>query len=226
MQQITIFGATGFVGKNLLKEAIKKGYAVKVLARNKEDLRGFEAFIEIVEGNYFDKDKLKNALNGSDVILSTVGPPKNGELSFEDEKKYINSMAFIIRQMEVNQQTRLINISGAGVKMANENLPLARKLLRVKLMAASKSTMNIKDRELQLLAQSNLDWTNIRPPMIQEKVEGELVADEIKFLGMAVDINQLCDFILAEIDNNEWIKKAPVLATKKINATKNNNELI
>lgn len=123
-------------------------------------------------------------------------------------------MSAIITQMVVNKQSRFINISDAGVKRDNENLPLARKMMRVMLKMASKSTITIKDRELQWLAESKLDWTSIRPPMIKEEVKGEWVADNNQFIGMAVDVNQLCDFMLDEIDGNAWLKKAPVVGTK------------
>ena len=213
MRQITILGATGFVGSKLVQEALNNRFKVKVLIRDKSKLKQGDN-LKIVEGNYFDKDKIQNALKGSEAILSTIGPPMNGRLSSDDEDNYINSLAYIIKEMQANKQTRFISISGAGVKRAHENLPLARKLLRVTLKAESISTINIKDRELQLLEQSNLDWTNIRPPMIKEEVEGKFVADENKYLGATVNVNQLCDFMLAEITNNEWIKKAPVIATK------------
>ncbi|MBD0777476.1 NAD(P)H-binding protein [Maribacter sp. ANRC-HE7] len=214
MKQITILGATGLVGKKLLQKAVENRIKVKVLVRNKEKLQDFAHVVEVIEGNYFDSNKLQKALEGSEVILSTIGPPINGKLSNDDEENYINSLAYIIKQMQENKQTRFISISGAGVKIPNENLPLTRKLLRVMIKSKSKSIISTKDRELQMLGQSNLDWTNIRPPMIKEKVDGRFVADETKFMGMSVDLNQLSEFMLAEINNNEWIKKAPVVGTK------------
>ena len=214
MEQITILGATGMVGKNLLQKAIDKRIRVKVLARNIEKLQGFSHAIEVIEGSYFDTAKLQKALEGSDAILSTIGPPMFGELSSDEEDRYINSLTYIIKQMQINKQTRLINISCAGVKRLHENLPFARKLLRVKLKAESKSTIIIKDRELQLLEQSNLDWTSICPPMIKEGVVGNFVAHENKYLGETVDLNQLTDFMLAEITNITWLKKVPIVGTK------------
>jgi putative NADH-flavin reductase len=118
MQQITILGATGFVGKNLLQKAIDKKMKIKVLARNKENLKGFVPaieVIEVIEGNYFDEEKLKIALEGSETILSTIGPAINYQLSPDEEDNYINSLAYIIKQMQENKQKRWINISGAGV---------------------------------------------------------------------------------------------------------------
>ena len=214
MKQITIFGASGMLGKNLLQKAIYNGLKVKVLSGNKEMLQEFAQTIEVIEGDYFNKNKLKSALEGSDAILSTIEPPMNDKLSSADEGLYINSLNYIIHQMLANNQSRWISISGAGIKLANENLPLARKLLRVKLKTESKSSVKIKDKELQLLEQSHLDWTNIRPPMIKEEVVGEFVADKNKFVSMAVDVNQLSEFMLAEISNKEWLKKAPVVGTK------------
>ena len=214
MKQITILGASGMVGTAILQKAVNKKLQVKVLARNKDKLTSLAAAIEVVEGSYFDKANLHDALEGSDAILSTIGPDINRTLSPDDEDGYINSLAYIIKQMRANKQRRWISLSGAGVKMPSESLPLARKLLRVKLMAESKSTMNIKDRELQLLEQSSLDWTSVRPPSIKEKVNGEFVADENKFIGNAVDLNQLSDFMLDELNNNKWIGKAPVVGTR------------
>jgi putative NADH-flavin reductase len=214
MQQITILGATGILGQKLLQKAIDKNIKVKVLARNTDKLRDFMQAIEVIDGNYFDIEKLKKALEGSEAILSTIGPSANSSLSLDDEDNYINSLTFIIKQMKANKQKRWINISSAGVKRTHENLPLARKLMRVKAMTASKSSIFIKEKELQLLEQSDLDWTCIRSSTIKEKVEGEFVADENKFIANTVDVNQLSDFMLAEITNNKWIKNAPVVGTK------------
>ncbi|WP_372772814.1 NAD(P)-dependent oxidoreductase [Mangrovibacterium sp.] len=214
MNQITILGATGLVGNNLLAKAIGRGYKVKVLVRNSHKLKGLTPQVEVIEGNYFDKGKLKQALEDSVAILSTIGPPLSNGVTATDETNYINSMAYMIEQMEANHQFRLISISGAGIVLPNENLPLARKLMRVMLKTTSRTTVNIKDKELKLLFESGLNWTNIRPPMIKEVVDGAFTVDENKFLGMAVDVNQLTDFMLDEIDNKRWLKKAPIVATK------------
>ena len=215
MPQITLLGATGRIGKNLLQKSINKGFQIKVLARNNEELRDFSPNVEVIEGNYFDLHTLEKVLQGSEAILSTIGPPMHQKLSVNDEENYINSLAFIIKEMEKNGQSRWLNISDAGAKMPHETLPLTRKLLRVKLKAISKSTIAIKDRELQLLEKSNLEWTSIRPPTIGDNVEGKFQTNEIDYLGTAVDLNQLTNFILAEMTDNKWLRKAPIVGTKQ-----------
>ncbi|MDV7186210.1 NAD(P)H-binding protein [Lutibacter sp. TH_r2] len=214
MKQITILGATSLVGKKLIKKALTKGIKIKALVKNKEEIQEYSHSIEIIEGNYFNKNTLEQALKGAQIVVSVIEPTFNNKLSKDDEDKYINIFRFILKQMQVNHQNRWISISNAGVKMSNEHLPLARKLLRVKIMETSKSTMNVRDRELYLIEQSKLDWTVVRAPAIKEKVEGKFVADNHKFVGAMVDSNQLSDFMLSEILNKKWIKKAPVVGTK------------
>lgn len=214
MKQISILGAAGPLGRNLLQKAINNGFRVKVLVRRKEKLGELIKFVEVVDGNYFDKNKLQKVLEGSEAILSTIGPPLFTELSLEDENNYIKSLAFIIEQMDINKQSRWLNISDAGAKMDMEKLPLARKLLRLSLKAESKSTIHIKDRELQLLEQSPLDWTSIRSPRIMEKAKGRFCVDDTNFSGTVVDLNQLSDFMIAEMTKDKWLKKAPVVGTK------------
>lgn len=58
MKQLTIFGATGFVGKILTRKAIDRSYKLKVLVRNKSKLGDLLNQVEIIEGNYFDKKDL------------------------------------------------------------------------------------------------------------------------------------------------------------------------
>ena len=214
MKQITILGAENLVGKILLQKAINKGIKVKVLVQNKEELKDFTQSIEVIEGSYFDKHKLQKALKNSQIILSTIDFDLHNNLTFEDEDKYINSIIFIIQQMKSNKQSRWISISSAGVKKEGENLSLARKILRVKLMTISKSIINVRERELHLLEKSNLDYTIVRCPIIKEKVEGTFIANDHNFAGNTVDTNQLSNFMFNEITTRNWLKSAPVVGIK------------
>jgi len=112
-----------------------------------------------------------------------------------------------------NNQKRFINISGAGIKLKMEQLPIERKLMRIILKIAAPKVVSIKDGELNLLEKSDLDWTNIRPPMITKIDSGQFIANENLFLGTKVDVNQLVDFMITEIEREKWNKKAVVVAT-------------
>ena len=154
-------------------------------------------------------------MDGSDAVLSAIGPPMNGKITPETEKAYSDSLEFIIQQMKSKGQKRFVSISGAGIKGQQEKLPIQRKLMRAMLKIMANPVVRIKENELKLLENSELNWTNIRPPMIKDNLEGSFVFDESKFLGMSVDVDQLAEFMLKQLSSDNSISKAFVVGTVK-----------
>ena len=212
MKDIVILGSTGLVGKTLTRKAIQRGYHVKTIARNPEKLGDLQHKVEVVKGNYFDINTLQSVLEGATTVLSTIGPPMNGKTSNDEIKKYQSSIDYIVKTLP--KGTRFINISGAGMKGQFEKLPFMRKLMRLMVGLSNKPVKIIKEYEIQAVENSSLNWTNVKPPMIKEKVEGTFITDENAFLGMAVDVEQLCDFMLDSIHSPKWNQKAVMVATK------------
>ena len=72
--KIAILGSTGFVGGELLKKSIEKGHQIKVLVRNPDKLGEYAKKVEVIEGDYFDKDKVGKTIAGTDIVISAIGP--------------------------------------------------------------------------------------------------------------------------------------------------------
>lgn len=206
--QITILGATGFVGKVLVKQALQEGYRVKVLVRSKKALENLKAEIEIIEGEYFSPQKVEEAIEGSIAVLSTIGPPltdKNVDVS-----KYHLAMENLIQSIEKHGIRKFINIAGAGVKFPNEQLSFRRKALRLLLKLIGKNIVLVKDEELELLYNSNINFVSVRPPMIKHKT-GEYKISENDFVSMKIGVEQISKFMLSSIEENTWNRKAPLI---------------
>lgn len=71
---VLVTGAGGFIGSNLSKELVKRGYRVRVLLREKKDEEGPKDLIknnqvEVVFGDLLDKKSLKLACKGVKIIF-------------------------------------------------------------------------------------------------------------------------------------------------------------
>ncbi|MBL0144477.1 MAG: NAD(P)H-binding protein [Chitinophagaceae bacterium] len=93
---ITIFGATGMVGKQLVQQALFRGFKVKAFGRNVfTELDMEQDNLELIKGALFDEKDVYNAVKGSDAVLSCLG----GEFSGDDKTRSLG-MKNIIAQMQ------------------------------------------------------------------------------------------------------------------------------
>jgi uncharacterized protein YbjT (DUF2867 family) len=213
--KITILGSTGFVGKVLIKKAIAAGYQIKTLARNPDKLEEIKDKIEIIKGSVFESSLVEEAIEGAEVVLSTIGPP-TGKPS--DPYQYEKAMKDIVKIMDRNGIKRYIHIGGAAHEGGeNEIWNFNRKFLRLFLNLFGKYILVAKYLEWEVLKSSDLDWTLIRPPRIaNEPASGNISVNEKKLESLKVSVEDLTDFILQQISSKEWIRKAPLVSSGKI----------
>jgi putative NADH-flavin reductase len=214
--KITILGSSGFVGRVLIKKAIAAGYQVKTLVRNPEKLEEIKDKVEIIKGSVFDTLSVEAAIEGAEVVLSTIGPPQTGK-SF-DPYQYEKALKEIVRIMDKNRIKRYIHIGGAVHKGGeNETWNFSRKLLRFFLNLVGKQILVAKHLEWEVLKSSDLDWTLVRPPRIANEPASENISvDEKKLKNLKISVEDLTEFILQQISSKEWIRKAPLISSGKI----------
>src|SRR5665647_929915 len=114
--QIIIFGATGTVGKQLVKQALYKGHQVKAFGRNvftadlpKDDL------LELVQGALFDEEQVYKAIKGCDAVLSSLG----GDATGADVTRSLG-MKNIVAQMQKAGVHRIVAVGGMGSLNADD----------------------------------------------------------------------------------------------------------
>jgi len=211
--RITLFGATGFVGKKLLELALQENHEITVLARSPDKLGALKSQVNCIEGDYFDPQAVRNALQGADAVLSCIGPPLGfGRKQFIG--KYPQAMTSLINELNSAGITRVITIAGASVPLPGSELPLLAKITRVMMLLIGGQISRDKDEEALLLANSGLDWTILRPPGIKAGTMGNFVASETVLRSPFVNLEQLCQFMIANLSDETWVRKAPLTSTK------------
>lgn len=212
--KIALFGATGVVGKALVKEAIKRGFEVKVLARNPDKLGKLAESVEVIQGDYFNSDDQIKVLKDTQVVFSTIGPPivrKGGPQPSE----YENAMRSLIKNIESIGLNRFINVAGAASSVSGEHIQLSRKIIRFLMKLTVPNITPAKELEIKALQDSNLNFTTTRPPMIVDKDLGKpAIASCENLPAMKLEANQLAQFMLDAVNEKKWFRKLPFIATK------------
>ena len=75
MANVLVTGGAGFIGSHLAERLLERGHAVRILddfsTGRRENLAGFEADIELLEGDVRDETTLSAVLDGIDVVFAS-----------------------------------------------------------------------------------------------------------------------------------------------------------
>ncbi len=210
--QVSILGATGMVGNATLREALNKGYQVKVLVRSPEKLGELKEKVTVVEGNLLDSSSMERALEGSNVVINTAGGVKEPD----QYAKFQRIGTLLTGKMNELGIKRLINISGAVMTLPEENLDLKRKIMKVFVGFLFKEMKQSQEAILPIiLSNKNIDWTIVRAAMISKKEGvGNVLADDKQMPGMAIKLDDLGKFLVEQIISKQWVNKAPFVASR------------
>jgi uncharacterized protein len=157
--QIIVFGATGMVGKQIVKQALYKGYHVKAFGRNvfTEDLPK-DDLLELVQGALFDEGQVYQAIKGCDAVLSSLG----GDATGSDVTRSLG-MKNIVARMQKAGVRRIVAVGGMGsLKADNETLVMDTPEFPANFLPVSKEHF----KAYEYLKASDLDWTIVCPPDI------------------------------------------------------------
>ena len=74
-----IFGGSGQIGRNLIRKLTKNNYRVTVVTRNLHQksyaikTQGNAGYIDVVEANIFDEEKIRNLFKKADICINLIG---------------------------------------------------------------------------------------------------------------------------------------------------------
>jgi putative NADH-flavin reductase len=114
--RIVIVGATSKSAKELIPQALDRGFEVVGLARRPDAVTFEHERFTVVKGDVYVQDTLESAFTGNEVVISMVGPREN---PYEDSKPtdlLSTGTLNIIQAMKIKGNTRLLVASSIGVE--------------------------------------------------------------------------------------------------------------
>jgi uncharacterized protein YbjT (DUF2867 family) len=110
---VAIIGASGFVGRNLVRGLVGAGFQIRLLTHRSKSEFCESNHIKIAGADIHDKDSLITALNGIDVIYHLVGIiAETKHLTFE--KTVVQGTANLIEACSQNCVKKIIYLSALG----------------------------------------------------------------------------------------------------------------
>ena len=85
-KRVLVAGATGYLGRHLLRAFSDAGYSVRALARSPDKLIGLEPWVdEVFVGEATDPSTLTGLCEGLDIVVSALGITRQSDgLTYDD----------------------------------------------------------------------------------------------------------------------------------------------
>ncbi|WP_369391320.1 NAD(P)-dependent oxidoreductase [Streptomyces sp. CG1] len=161
---LTVFGATGGIGREIVRQALGAGHRVTAVVRDPARLDVTGDALEVFRADLTDPEELRAAVRSRDAVLSGLGAR-----SRKDAGVATRLTRTVLRAMEAEGVRRLLLVSAAPVGPAPEgDGPLDRAMRGVVSAVLKDVYTDLRGMEAEL-ARSSTDWTSVRPPRLQNK---------------------------------------------------------
>ncbi|MGK8661947.1 NAD(P)-dependent oxidoreductase [Serratia marcescens] len=205
--KVAIIGATGFVGRRVVDEALARGIQVTAIARQKKELPE-HANLTVALGDVADTAWLARQLRGQDAVISAYNPGWGEDNLYDKTTRGAQQILTAVEQAGVK---RLLVVGGAG------SLEVAP---GVELVDTPQFPENIRpgaqavrDLRNKLRNESALDWTYLSPAALLEpgKRTGQfrLGTTQLLMNGEApasISVEDLAVAIVDEIEKPQFIR--------------------
>jgi uncharacterized protein YbjT (DUF2867 family) len=80
---VLVVGATGSIGRLVVEEAVRQGYAVRALVRNPDKAAQLPPEAQVVNGDVTRPESFHGAVDGIDAVVFTLGSDGAGKVGAE-----------------------------------------------------------------------------------------------------------------------------------------------
>ncbi|MDQ2881166.1 MAG: NAD(P)H-binding protein [Actinomycetota bacterium] len=160
--KMTVLGATGATGEQILRRGLAAGHEVTAVARRPEVVRESHPRLRVVAGDVLQPASLPAAIAGTEVVLSALG----SRAMREPTTVYSAGTAAVLAAMREAGVQRFIGITAAPLGPKDQHGALERYLVNPVLwwfFGAQYADMRAME---ELVAASDRDWTVFRPPRL------------------------------------------------------------
>ncbi|WP_341900175.1 NAD(P)H-binding protein [Fluviicola taffensis] len=218
MKRILILGATGRTGKLAVEYALGQGYSVTALVRNPEKISLSSDKLTVIKGQPTNIQDIRQAIENCDYVINVLSAlSEKDSISFKKidpphtlEKTIYN----VIECMREHGIKRIISLSSIGVGNSYKYAPWFMKLF-IKI-SNFKIVFADHNKQEQLLQNSQLDWTIVRPVGLnnQEILRKLDVCYDKTPKPFKMSRKQLAKFMIDNLETTGFIHKTPILSER------------
>lgn len=207
--RIVVFGATGKTGHHLIAQALSAGHEVRAFVRDALRLPVRHERLQIIEGDVLNTTSVEQAVSNTDVVLSVLGHTK---MSTNDVQTV--GTENIVGAMKKNGISRLISLTGAGVRDEKDSPKLVDRVFGLLLKLLQREVLQDAENHAEVIRRSGLDWVIVRAPRLTDGPRaGEYRVGYVgEDSGTKISRADVADFMLRQLIDDEYLRQQPMIS--------------
>lgn len=206
--KLVVLGATGGTGLELVKQALEHGHFVTAFVRSPDRLKEVRDRINIQQGDLLNSESLEQVIRGQDAILSAFGP--RVPLRKED-RNLLQSFACALTTAMPRSGVRRVVVESVAFLFKDSIFPPAYLFGRLFFPRTVADALAME----RIFANTDLDWTMVRPPELTDKpYTGHYRMREwhLPRFGFKISRADVADSMLRLVENDTSIRKVVGIA--------------
>ena len=221
--KVLLTGSTGYIGRRLKQILLNdENIELKLLVRNKKSVSSIDKKIEIIEGDTFNKESLKEALKDVEVAYYLIHSLSNE--NYKDLDK-ISAQNFLDVAALCGVK-RIIYLGGLGVKNENTSEHLLSRIETGEILSSNKNVQTIWFRAGVIIGSGSASFEIIRnlteklpimttPKWVNTKAQPIAVSDVLSYLHNGLYLNEK-ENLIVDIGSEQLSYKNMMLKTAKV----------
>jgi len=208
--RLLIVGATGGTGRQLVAQALERGYLVTALVRDPSKLQIDHAQLTVIQGDVLDEASIEAAMRGQEAVVSALGHKRY----FYPTRILSEGTRNILRAMETHRVSRLVCETSLGIGDSAGRMGLYYTLFTIPVVLPF--YFWDKTRQERMIAESNLEWVIVRPGVLTNAdkrgrfYHGRQVGSF--FRTVRISRADVADFMLNQLASDRYLRAAPGVA--------------
>jgi uncharacterized protein YbjT (DUF2867 family) len=169
--KLTVFGASGGTGTQVIRQALDAGHQVTAVVRDRGRLAVADhPALDVVVADVMRRAAIEGTVTGRDAVVSALGPSRR-----PDERKAgahlpicTDSARSITAAMRAAGTARLVVVSASG-PFTDGDGPLMRYIAKPITQRVLRDPFADLVAMEEVVRSSGLDWTILRPPRLNDK---------------------------------------------------------
>ncbi|MEU1194526.1 NAD(P)H-binding protein [Streptomyces sp. NPDC005859] len=210
--RVTVFGATGAIGRLVVQQLLDDGHEVTALVRTPAKLALTHSHLMVVTGQLSDRDAVEQAVSGADAVISALGPSLKRSTT---GTAVTDGTRTIVQAMETQKVARIIALATPSLADPQDKPHWKHKVLPVMAGLMFPNALAELKGMTEAVTGSGLDYTIARitnptdKPATGRIRSGFLGHDKV---GSAMSRADIAAFLVAQLTDTRYRRAMPAIS--------------